>query len=294
MKTMKPVAKNTKSASEHIRCMTTVEAVFCDFIKKTKAAGDHETILNVFAMYGQRMCPELSPDASIRVAQSRYDYLTGKKSEMEWFEVLKNEVFELAGQKVSIGRDIIDIDYLFKNELNNDNQVFKRGAMIYDILTKNKTSQTGVEMVKDDHSREMYALLYLVRNNEGERYNVGPEEYRSNMEPFFKSIGAKRADISAIKENLLNTIGIMGASLANDGFIGKQMVAAENHECDNQSAITKANVFKAQADKCLFLSYMAHAIGVKSEAIAEMPYRHAEMSGRAKRVIHSSNASLDM
>ncbi|MGY2437426.1 hypothetical protein ACW4FQ_30265, partial [Escherichia coli] len=75
---------------------------------------------------------------------------------MEWFEVLKNEVFELAGKKVSIGRDIIDIDYLFKNELNNDNQVFKRGAMIYDILTKNKTSQTGVEMVKDDHSREMY------------------------------------------------------------------------------------------------------------------------------------------
>ncbi|EKP0310304.1 hypothetical protein ACTG16_23865 [Aeromonas sp. 23P] len=291
---MKPVAKNTKSASEHIRCMTTVEAVFCDFIKKTKAAGDHETILNVFAMYGQRMCPELSPDASIRVAKSRYDYLIGEKSEIEWFDVLKNEVFELAGKRVSIGCEIVDLDYLFKNELDNDEQVFKRGALIYDILTKNKATQDGIVMVKDDHSREMYSVLYLARNNEGDGYNVGPEEYRTNMESFFKSIGEKRTDLSQVKDNLLKSVDLMYSTLADGGFIGKQMVEAESNKCDSQSAITKANVFKTQADKCLFLSYIAHAIGVESENIKEMPYRHAEMSGRAKKVIRSANASFEM
>jgi len=288
------LAKKVKSTTEHTRCMTTVEAAFCDFINKSKASGDHETVSNVFAKYGQMMCPELSTDACIKVAGSRFDFLMGTKTEKEWFNVLKNEIVEIEGRAISISRELIDADFYINNAEKNDESVYSAGKLIYDILTKDKTGGGTINIVRDEHHKSMYALLYLVRNNEGSNSAIGPEEFKSQMSYFFKHQCNKVESLSEIKQALNEMIELNFSLMADDGLVGKQFKLAESVKCDAESAKTKCKYMKEFADKCLFYSYVANAIGVKSETIKEMPFFHAGINNRIKKVLNKTSLSFDM
>lgn len=277
------ISKNEKKLFS--KAFSPMEVSFCLFVKSSLDDNDFETANNAFSKYGQFICPELDSESCIFIAKSRYEYLIGLKTEAEWFNDLKNSVCEIEGVPISISRNVIDIDFLISKNNKTNDENFRLGNLFYEILNEDKKVIRDVEMKKNDYSKYAFSFLYALRLVEGDGSLLNPIDFRDYTLSFFRSFNGKETSFDNIKDAVFLESNNMFRLISKNGVVESQFSLAESGRCDDESAKTKAEIFKSYADKCLFLSSIAVSLGCDEPDIVNMYMHNNNINCRIKKVL---------
>lgn len=277
------ISKNDKNLFS--KAFSPMEVSFGVFVRSRLDANDFETANNAFFKYGQFICPELDSDACIFVAKSRYEYLIGNKTENDWFSDLKKSVCDVEGRKISISRQLIDIDFLLskKNRTNDENVMV--GRLFYDILAEEKSVDRVVFLPSNDLGKRVYSILYALRAIEGADSLLNPIDFRDFTRGVFRNLNGDNVSFDDFKCAVNNEFKNTFKLISKGGVVESQFVIAEKSKCDKESAKTKCDLLKNHSDRCLFLSSIAVSLGTEDPDIKNMYVCANEINGRIKNVL---------
>lgn len=276
------------------RAFSPMEVSFCIFVRSSLDSGDFETADNAFYKYGQFICPELDGDDCILVAKSRYEYVSGRKTELDWFTDLKKAVCVVEGRPISISRQLIDIDFLIsKKDRTNDENV-RLGGLFYDILSEEKSSNGIVFLNGSNLSKSMYSFLYALRVVEGDGSLLNPIDFRDFTKGLFRNLSGSDVSFKNFSDAVCKEFGNTFKLISRGGSIESQFVMAEKSKCDYESAKMKCEILKSYSDRCLFLSSIAVGLGVGDADIKNMYIYGNEINIRIKNVLDGVRNKRDI
>lgn len=264
-----------------------MEMSFCVFVKKNMELCDFETVENAFCKYGQFICPELGSDACALIAKSRYEYLIGDKTETQWLNDLKLAVCDIEGERISISRQLIDIDFLMSKEDKTNDERLKLGCLLYEVLSEEKAVDNVVFLSGSNISKITYSFLYALRSLEGDGSLLNPIDFRDFTKSLFRGFDGRSVSFDDLKNAVFSEVKNIFKLISRGGSIESQFVIAEKSRCDDESSKTKAEILKNYSDRCLFLSSIAVSLGVNDLEIKNMYIYSNEINSRVKKVLDS-------